>query len=207
MKSKARSLRFSQSTSRSDEISEKLEMYRAFMTGYVKRINEATFNVPIGGIKIGTAKYTRLAQINLKSRIITFSCYAIENVPERGRRYLVLHELAHVKEANHNKRFWQLVGKYEPDYRKISKNLESAFKKNIKEEERSGLVQVRRPALSLLPKEAEGSSIIKPSGYNMPGSAIAAYEDDVTELFAQYKEEENDSYDCEMENLFDWTVE
>ena len=82
----------------------------------------------LGGWRIGLAKYSRLAQINLESRIITFSCYAIENVPERGRRYLVLHELAHVKETNHTKRFWQLVEKYEPDYRKIGKNLEAAFK-------------------------------------------------------------------------------
>ena len=115
---------------------EKLEQYRAFMTGYVKRINEATFNVAIGGIRIGSAKYSRLAQINLNNRIITFSCYAIENVPERGRRYLVLHELAHVKEASHNKRFWQLVEKYEPDYRQIGKSLEKAFKQNVREEEK-----------------------------------------------------------------------
>src|SRR5277367_4272672 len=113
---------------------EQLEQYRAFMTGYVKRINESTFNVPIGGIRIGLAKYTRLAQINLNNRVITFSRYAIENVPERGRRYLVLHELAHVKEANHNKRFWQHVELYEPNYKQISRELESAFKHNVREE-------------------------------------------------------------------------
>src|ERR1700722_11304054 len=111
---------------------EQLEQYRAFMTGYVKRINESSFNVPIGGIRIGLAKYTRLAQINLNNRVITFSRYAIENVPERGRRYLVLHELAHVKEASHNKRFWQLVAKYEPEYKQIGKSLEKAFKQNVK---------------------------------------------------------------------------
>src|SRR5271167_2910816 len=102
---------------------EQLEQYRAFMTGYVKRINESSFNVAIGGIRIGLAKYTRLAQINLNNRVITFSRYAIENVPERGGRYLVLHELAHVKEASHNKRFWELVARYEPDYRQIGKSL------------------------------------------------------------------------------------
>ncbi len=108
-----------------------LDMYLSFMEGYVRRINEATFNVNIGGIRIGNAKYSRLAQINLKSRIITFSRYAIENVPERGRRYLVLHELAHVKEASHNKRFWDLIERFEPDYRQIGKNLELVFKQNV----------------------------------------------------------------------------
>ena len=110
-----------------------LEMYQSFMAGYVRRINQSTFNVAIGGVRIGSAKYSRLAQINLKTRILTFSRYAIENVPERGRRYLVLHELAHVKEASHNRRFWQLVANYEPDYKQIGRSLEFAFKQNVKE--------------------------------------------------------------------------
>jgi hypothetical protein len=112
-----------------------LELYQSFMEGYVRRINEATFKVEIGGIRIGQAKYSRLAQINLKTHVLTFSKYAIENVPERGRRYLVLHELAHVKESTHNKRFWELVGRFEPDYRQVGRNLEIAFKRNVDNEE------------------------------------------------------------------------
>jgi hypothetical protein len=112
----------------------RFEMYQAFMIGYVRRINEASFNVTIGGVRIGSAKYSRLAQINLQSRIITFSRFAVENVPERGRRYLVLHELAHVKEANHNKKFWGQVERYEPNYRAVSRELEVAFKNNVRDE-------------------------------------------------------------------------
>lgn len=112
-----------------------LEMYQSFMAGYVRRINEATFNVPIGGIRIGSAKYSRLAQINLQSKVITFSRHAIENVPERGRRYLVIHELAHVLEASHNAKFWELVGRYEPNYKQVNKQLDLAFKRNVKEEQ------------------------------------------------------------------------
>lgn len=107
------------------------------MQSYVRRINEASFNVTIGGIRIGSAKYSRLAQINLKSRIITFSRYAIENVPERGRRYLVLHELAHVLEASHNKHFWNLVEAHEPQYKEIGVALDRAFKKNVQMHERN----------------------------------------------------------------------
>lgn len=113
-----------------------LDLYKSFMHSYVKRINDATFNVTIGGIRIGSAKYTRLAQINLKSKVITFSRFAIENVPERGRRYLVLHELAHVLEASHNNYFWQLVGRFEPDYKDIGSDLDMAFKKNVRSHER-----------------------------------------------------------------------
>lgn len=124
-----------------------LEKCRAFMEGYVARINRATFNVVIGGVRIGKAKYSRLAQINLKSRIITFSRYAIEDVPERGRRYLVIHELAHVKEPSHNKNFWQLVETFEPDYKQIEKDLEASFRQNVK---RSGR---RRHLLGVLAGE------------------------------------------------------
>jgi hypothetical protein len=113
-----------------------LEVYQAFMAGYVKRINDATLRVPIGGVRIGSAKYSRLAQINLHSHIITFSRFAIENVPERGRRYLVIHELAHVKEASHNKRFWQLVAAHEPRYKEIGRELDQAFKKNVRLDKR-----------------------------------------------------------------------
>lgn len=124
----------------------KLEMYQAFMCGYVKRINEATLNVTIGGIRIGTAKYSRLAQINLQTRIITFSRFAIENVPERGRRYLVLHELAHVKEASHNQRFWHLVDRYEPNYKQIGRSLDLAFKRNVTEHQQTlSRLQVPNP--------------------------------------------------------------
>lgn len=117
------------------------------MIGYVKRINDATLRVPIGGIRIGSAKYSRLAQINLHTHIITFSRYAIENVPERGRRYLVIHELAHVKEANHNKRFWQLVAEHEPRYKEIGKELDAAFKQNVIAEQRQ-----KRRGLIVQPK-------------------------------------------------------
>lgn len=113
------------------------ELYRSFMQSYVRRINDSTFKVTIGGIRIGSAKYSRLAQINLKSRIITFSRYAIENVPERGRRYLVLHELAHVLEASHNKHFWNLVEAHEPQYKEIGLALDRAFKKNVQSHERN----------------------------------------------------------------------
>lgn len=129
------------------------EVYQSFMVGYVQRINEATFQVPIGGIRIGSARHSRLAQINLRTRVITFSRFAIENVPERGRRYLVLHELAHVKEAGHNKRFWSLVGQFEPDYKRIGRELERAFHRNVRESQRRGVraqSSGRLPALPLI---------------------------------------------------------
>ncbi|MBS1991893.1 MAG: M48 family metallopeptidase [Cyanobacteria bacterium SZAS LIN-3] len=126
---------------------ETARLYKSFMQSYVTRINDATFRVPIAGIRIGSAKYSRLAQINLKTRIITFSRFAIENVPERGRRYLVLHELAHVLEASHNKTFWHLVGQFEPEYKDIGVSLDRAFKQNVESHEKT-LRSLKRKARS-----------------------------------------------------------
>lgn len=146
---------------------EALRSYQAFMAGYVRRINEATLNVAIGGVRIGSAKHSRLAQINLKTRIITFSRYAVENVPERGRRYLVLHELSHVIEASHNKRFWSIVGRYEPEYRQIGRSLDEAFRRNVRaDRQAAGALLLPGAAGSGLPLPAFAGS---PAGSGRPG--------------------------------------
>lgn len=146
------------------------------MVGYVKRINDATLRVPIGGVRIGSAKYSRLAQINLNTRIITFSRYAIENVPERGRRYLVIHELSHVKEASHNKHFWQLVAEHEPRYKEIGKELEIAFHQNVRADRRRG-----PEGLIVQPKLFPPSSIDKDT-WDTYGDSLSIYPDEYEEL-------------------------
>lgn len=53
--------------------------------------------------------------------------YQIVALPPNLARYLVVHELCHLKEMNHSRRFWSLVGEYVPDYKILSKQL----RKNI----------------------------------------------------------------------------
>jgi predicted metal-dependent hydrolase len=38
-------------------------------------------------------------------------------------RYLMLHELCHGRHMNHSKRFWKLVGQFEPAYRELDREL------------------------------------------------------------------------------------
>ncbi len=84
----------------------------------VARVNAETVDVAYLGVRIGRSRYTRLAQVNLKTRILTFSRYAINGLPERALRYLILHELAHLIVPNHSAKFWALVAIHEPDYRR-----------------------------------------------------------------------------------------
>lgn len=43
-------------------------------------------------------------------------------------RYVMIHELCHARHMNHSKRFWGLVGRFESDYRRLDKGLNSSWK-------------------------------------------------------------------------------
>ena len=43
-------------------------------------------------------------------------------------RYLMIHELCHSRHMNHSRRFWQRVSRYEPEYRRLDKELSNAWK-------------------------------------------------------------------------------
>lgn len=43
-------------------------------------------------------------------------------------RYLMIHELCHSRHMNHSRRFWRLVGRFAPDYRRLDRALGDAWK-------------------------------------------------------------------------------
>lgn len=43
-------------------------------------------------------------------------------------RYLMIHELCHARHMNHSRRFWQRVGRFEPDYKRLDKALGDSWK-------------------------------------------------------------------------------
>jgi predicted metal-dependent hydrolase len=51
--------------------------------------------------------------------------YKIMLLPERHADYIIVHELCHLKEFNHSRRFWELVSQTVPEYKKIIKQLKT----------------------------------------------------------------------------------
>ena len=75
-------------------------------------------------------EYNRITITSAKTRFgacssaknISFS-YRLMLYPEPAREYVVVHELAHLKEMNHSKKFYTVVEKYLPDYKERKKLL------------------------------------------------------------------------------------
>ncbi|MCK9379251.1 MAG: M48 family metallopeptidase [Candidatus Moranbacteria bacterium] len=76
--------------------------------------------------------YKKIAIRNQKSRWGSCSSrgnlnfhYKLADMPERYIDYVVAHELCHLKEMNHSKKFWNLVSQIAPDYKKIIKEMKN----------------------------------------------------------------------------------
>lgn len=89
---------------------EKIEYYSKIM------------NLNYGRITITGAK-TRFGSCSSKGNIC-FS-YRLMLYPEQAREYVVVHELAHLLEMNHSKRFYGIIERYMPDYKDRKKQLKN----------------------------------------------------------------------------------
>ncbi len=49
--------------------------------------------------------------------------YKIALLPQKSSDYIIVHELCHLGEFNHSRKFWDLVAKTVPGYKEIRKNL------------------------------------------------------------------------------------
>lgn len=86
----------------------------------VREINEQTLRVPIRSISLkfmrsrwGSCSHT--GSIALSTPLL---CTTKEIIT-----YVIIHELSHVREMNHSKKFWKIVEEYCPEYRERMKAL------------------------------------------------------------------------------------
>lgn len=71
-------------------------------------------------VKVTSAK-KRFGSCSAKNSLC-FSFYLFD-YPDEAIDYVVVHELAHIKEHNHSKHFWKVVESYLPDYKEREKLL------------------------------------------------------------------------------------
>ena len=55
--------------------------------------------------------------------------YCLMFLDPKHLRYVMIHELCHARHMNHSRRFWRLVGSFEPDYRRIDRALNDCWKR------------------------------------------------------------------------------
>ena len=71
------------------------------------------YNFSFGTVRIGNQR-TRWGSCSSKKNL-NFN-YKIVFLPKELQDYLIVHELSHLKELNHSKRFWDTVGEQVPDH-------------------------------------------------------------------------------------------
>ncbi|MDX1665649.1 MAG: M48 family metallopeptidase [Saprospiraceae bacterium] len=84
----------------------------------VRSLNRKHFGQPLNRVRL---KYNRSnwgscsgkGNINLSTRLLF--------APQRVIEYVIIHELAHLVELNHSKRFWKLVKEASPEYKEREK--------------------------------------------------------------------------------------
>lgn len=77
--------------------------------------------IPYPTLKIRKMK-TRWGVCNKKNNTVTLNSELIKYSMDK-LDYVIIHELSHFKHFDHSSSFWKLVEKYEPNYKKIRKEL------------------------------------------------------------------------------------
>lgn len=127
----------------SDWIISKIEYFRSFGRGflsrnkndYLKHKNQAREFISEKVERYNQYYGFKFNQINIRSQKTRWgSCsskgnlnfnYKILFLPEKIADYIVVHELCHLKEFNHSRKFWELVAKTFPEYKELRKRLKT----------------------------------------------------------------------------------
>lgn len=89
------------------------EIIEKNINGLVKTTGLQPNKVRIRDIKYAWGSCSKDRNITLNYKLISYSEDAI--------RYVIIHELCHIKHMNHSKEFWGLLEKYMPNYKEVKK--------------------------------------------------------------------------------------
>lgn len=93
------------------ELKNKLkEIITPILEKYSKIMGVEPIKVSINSAKTRFGSCSSKKTLNFSYRLVLYPYEAIE--------YVCVHELAHLKEMNHSKKFWQIVASILPDYKK-----------------------------------------------------------------------------------------
>lgn len=102
---------------------EAIQSARAFVHARLPELNRA-YGFTYGTISIRNQK-TRWGSCSARGNL-SFN-YRILYLPPALQDYLLVHELAHLKEHNHSVHFWNLVAKTIPEYQKLRTQLRTGY--------------------------------------------------------------------------------
>jgi len=94
-----------------------------FSNRLILNYNKFSENIPFPSLRVRKMK-SKWGVCNIKNINITLN-YNLINYDYDCLDYVIIHELSHLVHFNHSKKFWELVQKYEPNYKNIKKKLKS----------------------------------------------------------------------------------
>ena len=110
--------RFRLRRSRTEFLANK-ELARALVMERIKHFNQ-NYEFTVGRISIRNQR-SRWGSCSKKGNL-NFN-YRIVLLPPKVSDYIIVHELCHLGEFNHSKKFWDLVAKTTPEYKQVRKEL------------------------------------------------------------------------------------
>lgn len=92
-----------------------LELVNERIRFYNKKYSFSFNNICIKNQKTRWGSCSKRGNLNLNYKIVF--------LPSKHQDYIIIHELCHLKEFNHSRKFWALVEKVLPNYLEIKKEL------------------------------------------------------------------------------------
>ena len=106
-------------------------LLRAWLAGVARKhlvpaLNQAAqeYDLSVARVQVRGQK-TRWGSCSSSGTISINFCLLF--LPQDWVEYLFLHELCHTRHLDHSRRFWKLVGEYQPDYRRLENHLNTAW--------------------------------------------------------------------------------